>query len=344
MVKIFNPESLFYIIKLGDIVNKKKVLIIIIAILLIIIGGILLLMPIFFNNDLEVIDNNPNIIDITLGLNSTSTDDSVKISNNNIYLNKGGIYNISGILNNGTIYIDTNDEVTLNLNNVTITNQENGVIDNRKSKKVIINLREDSNNILSDGKNSTAAIKSVGDLFIEGSGKLLVYANKNNGINTNGNLVINGGTIYITAKNDAFNVLKELLINSGFVIGLGNNTMKIPNELSKQSTFLFNFNDTFSENTTFSLTNNANDYLLNFVALRDFKTLILSHSVLKSGTYHILRDIECSGKLENGVFIDGEVKGGERINIGIADTFAIDDKSNWYGKKEINITNPDNFV
>lgn len=324
--------------------SKKKILIIIIAILLIIIIGLLLIMPIFFNNNLEVIDNNANIIDITLGTNIKSSDDSVKINNNNIYLNKGGIYNLSGILNNGTIFIDTSAEVTLNLNNVTITNQGIGTIDNRKSNKVIINLSEESNNILSDGSKSSATIKSVGDLFIEGSGNLLIYANNNNGINTNGNLVINGGTIYVTAKNDAFSVIKELLINSGKVIGIGNNKMNIPNELSKQSTFLFNFSETFSENTTFSLTDNRNDYLFSFVALRDFKTLILSHSVLKEGSYHILKDIKCNGKLENGIYIDGDVSGGERIYIGIADTFAIDGKSNWYGKKAINITNPDNFI
>lgn len=70
--------------------SKKKILIIIIAILLIIIIGLLLIMPIFFNNNLEVIDNNANIIDITLGTNIKSSDDSVKINNNNIYLNKGG--------------------------------------------------------------------------------------------------------------------------------------------------------------------------------------------------------------------------------------------------------------
>ena len=319
-------------------------LIIIVSILLIFISGFLLLIPIFFNNDLEVIDNNPNIINITLSANSKASDNSVKISDNNIYLNKGGIYNISGILNNGTIYIDTNAEVTLNLKNITITNKENGVIDNRKSKKVIINLSEKSNNILSDGKNSIAAIKSVGDIFIEGSGKLLIYANNNNGINANGNLVINGGTIYVAALNDAFNVLQELLINSGFVIGLGNNTMKVPNELSKQNVMLFNFPDKYLENTTFSLVDNSNEPIYNFVALRDFNTLIISTSNIKKGSYHLLKDITCDGKAENGIYSNCSVSKGQRVSIGISDTFIVDSKSNWFGKKEINITNPDNFV
>ncbi len=319
-------------------------LIIIVSILLIFISGFLLLIPIFFNNDLEVIDNNPNIINITLSANSKASDNSVKISDNNIYLNKGGIYNISGILNNGTIYIDTNAEVTLNLKNITITNKENGVIDNRKSKKVIINLSEKSNNILSDGKNSIAAIKSVGDIFIEGSGKLLIYANNNNGINANGNLVINGGTIYVAALNDAFNVLQELLINSGFVIGLGNNTMKMPNELSKQNVMLFNFSAKYLENTSFSLVDDSNTPIYNFVALRDFNTLIISTSNIKKGSYHLLKDITCDGKAENGIYSNCSVSKGQRVSIGISDTFIVDSKSNWFGKKEINITNPDNFA
>ena len=321
---------------------NKKIIIIVLA--LFIVGLVIFfLKPILFKSNLETIENNDKIIEINLN-KLENIDNYVKISNNNIYINKGGKYNISGILKNGTIYIDTKDEITINLNNVTMTNEENSIIDNRKSMKLVINLEGKTNNVLSDGSNSDAVIKSSGDLYIEGNGKLLIYANNKNGISTNTNLIINNGYIYITAKNDALEVTKELLINGGNFIGIGNKNMKEPNELSKQNTLLLNFTEIFPENITFSLVDNSNKYLLNFISLKEFKTLILSNSYLKKGSYHILNNAICDGKIENGLYISGNCDGGNRVNIGITDTFSINNKSNWYGKREINIITPDNFV
>lgn len=324
--------------------KNKKILLIIIVVLIIIIGTLLLLRPLFSNNNMEIINNSEEHIDISLGVNPKTSDSSVKISNNNIYINKGGNYNISGILINGTIYIDTTNEVTLNFLGVTIVNELNNVIDNRNSSKLIINLDKNTNNILSDGGASNGVIKSVGDLYIEGKGKLLIYANGNNGIESKENLVIDGPSIYISAINDVFVVNKELLVNSGSIIGIGNNTMKIPNQLSKQNVMLFNFTEKYLENTTFSLVDNSNKAIYSFVALRDFNTLIISTANIKKGSYHLLKDITCDEVIENGICSNETVSGGNRIKIGISDTFTVDGKSNWYGKKFINITNPDNFV
>ena len=323
--------------------KSKKILLIIIVVLILVIGT-LLLRPVFSNNNMEIIDNSVDEIDISLGVNPTASDSSVKINNNNIYINKGGIYNISGIHINGTIYIDTTNEVTLNFLGVTIVNELNSVIDNRNSSKIIINLANNTNNILSDGGTSSATIKSVGDIYLEGNGNLQIFANINNGISSNGNLVIDGGVIYLWALNDIFSITKELLINSGTIIGLGNNNMKIPNELSKQYTMLFNLTDSLPENTLLSLIDNNNKSIVSFQALRDFSTLIISSPQINKGTYHLLQDIECNKEIENGICISNDYSGGTRINIGFADTFSVINKGNWFGKQGINIVNPDNFI
>ena len=144
---------------------------------------------------------------IDLGVISKISSDKAKVSDNNIYINSGGTYELTGILHNGTIYIDTNEEVTLNLNGITIVNENTSIIDNRKSPKVIINLEKKSNNILSDGTNSLSVIKSIGNLFLEGEGSLLLYANNGNGITVNNSdLIINDINLYIIAQKDAFNV------------------------------------------------------------------------------------------------------------------------------------------
>lgn len=195
----------------------KNGLIIVIVIMMIVFLVLIGLEPVIMEmylNENDLIQETKNTIE--LGVISKSNSKDVRIANNNVYINNGGVYNISGILYNGTIYIDTSDDVTLNFDEVTIVNEFTSTIDNRKSSKVIINLAEETNNILSDGSDSSSSIKSVGDIFLEGQGSMLIYANNESGIATsNGNLVVNGIDLYVIAQGSAFDITKEFLINSG---------------------------------------------------------------------------------------------------------------------------------
>ena len=286
------------------------------------------------NNDDVVTEGVVTIID--LGVIPKVSSEKAKVFNNNIYINEGGIFDVSGILYNGTIYIDTSEDVTLNFNEVTIVNENTSVIDNRKSKKVIINLKSDTNNILSDGSTSASAIKSVGDLFLQGGGNLLIYGNNENGITvSNGSLIIDDIILYIIAQGDAFNVANEFLINSGTVLGFANDEMQPPSDLSKQNTLLFNFGSVFKENTAFSLVNSQNESLINFIGLRDFKTLTLSIPKLDMGRYRLLKEISCDARIKNGVYKECEASGGEIVNIGITDSYVVNAKWNWYGTMDI---------
>mgnify|MGYP001851812252 FL=1 len=315
----------------------KNILLGIILLMVIVILVIIGLEPVVIElylpeNPLE--DDTKKIID--LGVVPKTNSRSVRIVNNNIYINDGGTYEVSGILYNGTIYIDTSEDVTLNFNEVTIVNENTSVIDNRKSKKVIINLKSDTNNILSDGSTSASAIKSVGDLFLQGGGNLLIYGNNENGITvSNGSLIIDDIILYIIAQGDAFNVVNEFLINSGTVLGFANDEMQPPSDLSKQNTLLFNFGSVFKENTAFSLVNSQNESLINFIGLRDFKTLTLSIPKLDMGRYRLLKEISCDARIKNGVYKECEASGGEIVNIGITDSYVVNAKWNWYGPMDI---------
>lgn len=315
----------------------KNILIAVILVMMICILVLIGLEPVVIdalNQENTLIDEDKNIIDLGVVPKTNSSD--VRISNNNIYINNGGVYEVSGILYNGTIYIDTDKEVTLNFDEVTIVNEFTSVIDNRKSSKVVINLVDDSNNIFSDGSDSLAAIKSVGDVFLEGSGSMLIYANSESGIATsNGNLVVNGTNVYIVSQGAAFDVAKEFLINSGVVLGLGNGGMQTTSNLSKQNTLLFNFNDEFNEGTTLSLKNTKQEDVINFVGLRNFKTLTLSLPSLKRGSYYLFQDTICDAKVKNGVYRECSATDGRQVNISITDTFIVNSKWNWYGSMDI---------
>ena len=315
----------------------KNILISIILVVMICILVLIGLQPVVidaFNQENNLSDEDKNII--VLGVITKTNSSDVRIANNNVYINAGGVYEVEGILYNGTIYIDTKEDVTLNFKGVTLVNEVNSVIDNRKSDKVVVNLEEDSNNILSDGSSSAAAIKSVGDLFLEGDGSMLIYGNHGSGIAVNGgNFVINGIKLYVVAKEEAFDVTEEFLINAGVVLGLGNGKMQPTSELSKQNTLLFNFNSLFLEGTTFSLYSLEDASIINFMAVRDFKTLTLSTPDLDKGKYRMYQSIDCDTKVKNGVYNDCDVKLGDEVNIGITDTFIVDKKWNWYGSMDI---------
>lgn len=311
--------------------REKFLIILSILIAVLIIGGIYY----FLTND-KSLENAEEVTYINLGVIPEISTSSAKFLNNNIYINEGGTYNISGVLINGTIFIDTTEEVNIIFNKVTIVNEYGSILDNRKSKLVRIVLEKETNNILSDGINSNSTIKSISDIKISGAGDLLVYGNNQNGITvTNGGLYLDEATIYVIAKLDAFDIADSFTINSGTILGLGNDNMQMLDDKSKQNSFLFNFDNSLKEGTIIALQNDKQENIIVFEALRNFKTLTLSTPDLKMGNYYLISDVDCKSKKNNGIYESKKVNGGNKIKIGISDTFWINGINNWYGSMDI---------
>ena len=75
--------------------------------------------------------------------------------------------------------------------------------------------------------------------------------------------------------------------------------------------------------------------MINFIGLRDFKTLTLSIPKLDMGRYRLLKEISCDARIKNGVYKECEASGGEIVNIGITDSYVVNAKWNWYGTMDI---------
>ena len=65
----------------------------------------------------------------------------IKLAGSNVKITKAGVYNITGTLKNGTITVDTNDNVKLVLNNTNITSKNNPAIYVKKAKNTYIELK-----------------------------------------------------------------------------------------------------------------------------------------------------------------------------------------------------------
>jgi hypothetical protein len=140
-----------------------------------------------------------------------------------------GTYSISGILDDGQIVVDTQDEETvyLILDGVDITCSTSAPIYVSNAEKTVITLADGSENTATDGTSYVfedaesdepdAAVFSHDDLTINGGGSLTVNANYNNGIASKDDLKITGGTITVNAVNDGIKGRDSIAVLDGTI-------------------------------------------------------------------------------------------------------------------------------
>ena len=180
------------------------------------------------SDDLAVSESDADTSTITLNGDSASVEgDGVTVNGSLVTITAAGSYSISGVLNDGQIVVDTQDAETVNLilNGVDITNATSAPIYVSNAEKTVITLAEGTENVVMDGPSyvfadaetdePNAAVFSNDDLTINGSGSLTVNANYNNGIDSDDDLKITGGTITVNAVNDGIKGRDSLAVLDG---------------------------------------------------------------------------------------------------------------------------------
>jgi hypothetical protein len=164
------------------------------------------------------------------------------VDGNIITIKTSGTYVISGKLNDGQIIVDAEDKATVRLvlNGAEINSSANSPIYVKKAEKTVISLEEGTENTISDGKSynlegsedePNAALFSKDDLTINGTGKLVVDGNYNNGITSKDDLKITGGTIEIEAADDGLMGRDLLAVKDGKItINAGGDAVKSTND------------------------------------------------------------------------------------------------------------------
>ena len=154
-------------------------------------------------------------------------DGGVVIDKSIVTITTSGVYEIQGKLDDGQLIVDTEDDgiVRLVLNGAEIHSSSTSAIYVKQAEKTIVSLEEGTENVLSDGakyvyENSeedepNAALFSKDDLTINGSGKLIVQGNYNDGITSKDELKITGGTIQINSADDGLKGKDLLAVKDG---------------------------------------------------------------------------------------------------------------------------------
>ncbi len=227
---------------------KKKIVGISVILILLIIVLIFYFEKTKDNNKKNSLDANniSNVTDIDTNIetNSIKDVDFSKLSSYDIKLvdtlkiTSGGVYNLTGKLENGQIYIDTKDSVKLILDNVDITSKNGPAIMVENADQVYIELKSNSVNYLQDTPDydvdldgePNATIFSKDDLVLAGDGKLVIDANYKDGIVSKDNLKILDGEYEIDALDDAIRGKDSLVINNGnFLLNASGDGLKATN-------------------------------------------------------------------------------------------------------------------
>ncbi len=165
----------------------------------------------------------------------TLSDDGSKVSGNGAYVNAGDVYIIyagkyvlSGELGDGSIIVDADgdDRIWLMLDGVSVHCEDDAAIRIEQADKVFMTLREGTENTISSGSDYSSETVSAGvdgaiysrdDLTINGSGSLSVTAEYQHGIVCNDDLVVTGGTILVTAAQDAIHANDSVRIKDAHI-------------------------------------------------------------------------------------------------------------------------------
>ena len=143
-----------------------------------------------------------------------------------ITISDAGTYRITGTLDDGQIVIDAgkDDAVTLVLDNANISCSNSAGIYAKQAGTTTLLLQDGTQNSVSDaaqyaypdgGDEPDAAIFAKDDLTIAGSGTLTVTGSFNNAIGSKDNLLIESGTLIVTAANDGLRGRDSVTITDG---------------------------------------------------------------------------------------------------------------------------------
>ncbi|MBR5405320.1 MAG: carbohydrate-binding domain-containing protein [Oscillospiraceae bacterium] len=153
------------------------------------------------------------------GSSARFSGDGIAVSGSKITISKGGHYEISGTLDNGQIYIETDKKkVKLMLNNCSITNKSGAAIYCQQAKKVTLESLPGTTSTISDGgthDEDKGAVFSEDTVVLKGEGTINIKGVYAHGVKSDDDIRVNGGTVNITATKSCLYANDAIEINGG---------------------------------------------------------------------------------------------------------------------------------
>lgn len=175
---------------------------------------------------------------------STLDTEIIQLSNKTLTITKGGIYTLIGTITNGSVEINTTEDVKIILKGISITNAKGPAINIISSNNTIIELEKDTINTLEDGTPSDleldGCIYSKSDLIIDGEGTLNITANYKDGIVSKDDLKIKNGNINIISEDDGIRGKDSVyIVNGNINITSKGDGIKATNEKDTEKGYVY---------------------------------------------------------------------------------------------------------
>ncbi|MDO4864231.1 MAG: carbohydrate-binding domain-containing protein [Ruminococcus sp.] len=167
--------------------------------------------------------------EVTLGSTPKVTGSNVTVDGSVVTITAGGDYIFSGTMSNGQIRVNVpgdEDNVTVVLNGVDISNPTAPAIFIEDAKKCTIKPKEGSVNYLSSdcekkGNKEAGAIFSNDTVRLKGNGTLNITATAAHGINSDDDVIVESGTYKIDSRKSGIIANDEVTVNDGDVTIFG---------------------------------------------------------------------------------------------------------------------------
>ena len=130
--------------------------------------------------------------------------------------------------------------------------------------------------------------ETVGDYSVDISGGTLTINSQGDGLDSNGNATISGGTVVVNGPsndgNGALDVNGELAVNGGTVAAAGSAGMAVtPGSSSTQSGVQLTFGTAVAAGTTIQLADSGGNLEATFVAAKKTASVVYSSSAITAG-------------------------------------------------------------
>lgn len=162
----------------------------------------------------------------------------LELNNKSVTITKGGVYHVTGSISDGSITVNTDEDVKLVLDNVTITNTSGPAINIISAKNTYIELVGENTLTSTTTEDLDGAIFSKDDLLLTGEGTLKIKSNYD-GIVSKDDLEINGGTYIIESEDDGIRGKDSVVINDGnFTITASGDAIKSTNDTDTERGYI----------------------------------------------------------------------------------------------------------
>ncbi|MHA7291074.1 carbohydrate-binding domain-containing protein [Arthrobacter sp. MDT3-24] len=172
---------------------------------------------------------------------SGASSGAVTVDGDTVTISAAGTYRLSGSLSDGQVVVAASEEdvVRIILDGAEISSSTGSPFVVQSANEAIVYLEDGTSNSLSDASTYTdtaedapnAALYSMADLTIAGTGSLSVDGNSNDGISSKDGLVLASGTVSVNATDDGI-VGKDyaVLLDGAYQVTAGDDGLKSDNE------------------------------------------------------------------------------------------------------------------